>query len=96
MADAIQFTVPDDDFIELTNAGLSGSVLHQGGVSGDSTIILVEAAVKPTLPETADRFKSNPASLYLHSGKSESYFDASKIWAASAKGDQLISVTPSV
>lgn len=96
MANAIQFTVPDDDFIELTDAGSSGSVLHQGGVSGDSTIILIEATVKPTLAETANRFKANPASLYLKSGESEPYFDATTIWAVSAKGEQLLSVTPSV
>lgn len=96
MADAIQFTVPDDDFIELADAGASGSLLHQGGVAGDSTIILVEAAVKPVLGEDANRFKTSPASLYLKSGESETYFDATTIWAVSAKGDQLISVTPSV
>jgi len=97
MADAIQFTVPDDDFIELADAGASGSVLHQGSASGssDSTIILVEAATKPVLAGTTNRFKSNPASLYLKSGESEAYFDATTIWAVSAKGDQLLSVTPS-
>jgi hypothetical protein len=95
MADAIQFTVPDDDFIELADAGASGSVLHQGGADGDSTIILVEAAVKPTLAETTNRFKLAPASLYLRSGELETYFDATTIWAVSAKGDQLLSVTPS-
>lgn len=98
MADAIQFTVPDDDFIELTGAGESGSVLHQGGAStdGNSTIILVEAATKPTLADSTNRFKANPASFYLDGGKSEPYFDATTIWAVSAKGDQLLSVTPSV
>lgn len=98
MADAIQFTVPDDDFIELADAGASGSVLHQGGASGasDSNIILVESTVKPVLGEGADRFKSAAASLYLKSGESEAYFDAVTIWAVSAGGDQLISVTPSV
>ena len=98
MADAIQFTVPDDDFIELADAGASGSVLHQGGASGasDSTIILVEATVKPVLGENADRFKTAAASLYLKSGESEAYFDAVTIWAVSAGGNQLLSVTPSV
>lgn len=96
MADAIQFTVPDDDFIELTGAGESGSVLHQGGSDGDSTIILVEAVVKPTLTASTNRFKISPASFYLDAGKSEPYFDATTIWAVSAKGDQLLSVTPSV
>ncbi|AUR94094.1 hypothetical protein NVP1191O_35 [Vibrio phage 1.191.O._10N.286.52.B4] len=97
MADAIQFTVPDDDFIELADAGASGSVLHQGGASsgGDSTIILIEAALKPTLGEGGDRFKTAAASFYLKSGESEPYFDATTIWAVSAKGDQLLSVTPS-
>ncbi len=98
MADAIQFTVPDDDFIELAGAGASGSVLHQGGASGssDSNIVLVEATVKPVLGGSADRFKAAAASLYLKSGESEAYFDAVTIWAVSAKGDQLLSVTPSV
>lgn len=41
MADAIQFTVPDNDFIELTGAGAEGSMLHQGGVDNDSVIIMV-------------------------------------------------------
>ncbi|AUR98038.1 hypothetical protein NVP1246O_31 [Vibrio phage 1.246.O._10N.261.54.E10] len=97
MADAIQFTVPDDDFIELAGAGASGSVLHQGSASGggDSTIILVESATKPTLGTGGERFKAEAASLYLKSGESEPYFDATTIWAVSAKGDQLLSVTPS-
>lgn len=96
MADAIQFTVPDDDFIELAGAGSSGSVLHQGADSGssDSTIILVESATKPTLGAGGERFKAAAASFYLSSGKSEPYFDATTIWAVSAKGDQLLSVTP--
>lgn len=98
MADAIQFTVPDDDFIELTGAGVSGSVLHQGSADsdGEGTIVLIEAATKPTLADSANRFKANPASFYLRTGQSEPYFDATTIWAVSAKGDQLLSVTPSV
>ncbi len=98
MAEAIQFTVPDDDFIELAGAGASGSVLHQGGASGssDSNIVLVEAALKPTLEEGGDRFKTSAASFYLKSGESEPYFDSIKIWATSAGGNQLLSVTPSV
>lgn len=97
MADAIQFTVPDTDFIELADAGASGSVLHQGADSGssDSTIILVESATKPTLGAGGDRFKAAAASLYLKSGESEPYFDATSIWAVSAGGNQLLSVTPS-
>ncbi|AUR91767.1 hypothetical protein NVP1164O_31 [Vibrio phage 1.164.O._10N.261.51.A7] len=97
MADAIQFTVPDDDFIELADAGVSGSVLHQGAASGssDSNIVLVEAASKPTLLATAERFKSNPASLYLSAGTSKPYSSATTIWAASVSGNQLLSVTPS-
>lgn len=96
MADAIQFTVPDDDFIELTGAGSSGSLLHQGGVVSASTIVLVESTLKPTLGSAGDRFKNSPASLYLKSGGSDSYFDATTLWAVSASGEQLLSVTPSV
>lgn len=95
MANAIQFTVPDNDFIELTGAGANGSVLHQGGIESSSTIVLVEAATKPTLGDTGDRFKNSPASLYLKSGESEPYFDAATIWAVSVSGGQLLSVTPS-
>lgn len=95
MADAIQFTVPDNDFIELTGAGANGSLQHQGGTDKDSTIIFVEAAAKPTFdPNDTDRFKTNPASLYLKANDSEAYFDATTIWAVSASGDQFLTVTP--
>ena len=99
MADAIQITVSDNDFIEVTGAGSSGSVLHQGGATGNnsSSIILVESSTKPVIdPANVNRFKDTPASLYLQSGKSESYFSAGKIWAISQSGDQLLSVTPAV
>ena len=99
MANAVQFTVPSDDFIEVVGAGASGSVLHQGGATGNSasSIILVEATSKPAIdPNNPTRFKDAPASFYLHSGKSEPYFSAVKLWAISQSGDQLLSVTPAV
>ena len=95
MADAIQFTVPDSDFIELVGAGLSGSLLHQGGVSGDSNIIIVESDNKPSFDASdPNRFKSNPASAYLSSGGKDGYFKSRTLWAVSQTGDQLLSVTP--
>lgn len=94
MADAIQFTVPDDDFIELADAGASGSVLHQGSVTTGSSIIIVEAAIKPTLDtDSAKRFQENPATIYLKSGESEPYNSETKLWAVSQSGDQLLSLT---
>ena len=97
MANATQLTVPDNDFIELLGAGPEGSVLHQGGAIGSrpSAIILVESASKPVIdPTDPNRFKSIPLSLYLHSGKSESYNKAISIWAIAQSGDQLLSITP--
>lgn len=94
MADAIQFTVSDDDFIELAGAGASGSVLHQGSATTASSIIIVEAAIKPTLDtDSAQRFQENPATIYLKSGESEPYNAETKLWAASQSGDQLLSLT---
>lgn len=97
MADAIQLTVPDNDFVELLGAGAEGSVLHQGGAIGSrsSTIALVESASKPVIdPTDPNRFKSVPISIYLHSGKFEPYNKSIKIWAMSQSGDQLLSITP--
>ena len=97
MADAVQFTVPDNDFIEVVGAGSNGSVLHQGGAAGNSasSIILVEAASKPEIdPNNPTRFKDAPASFYLQSGKSEPYFSAVTLWAISQSGYQILSVTP--
>lgn len=97
MADAVQFTVPSNDFIQLYGAGESGSVLHQGGAneSNASTIVFVEAAVKPTIdPSNPSRFQDAPATLYLQPGKLEPYYSATKIWAISQSGEQLLSVTP--
>ena len=97
MASAIQFTVTDDDYVELVGAGESGSILHQGGEDDSNTIILVEADIKPSFtPSDAERFKSSPASFYLKSGESEPYFNATTLWAVSASGTQYLSVTPSV
>lgn len=94
MADAIQFTVPDDDFIELADAGASGSVLHQGSATTASSIIIVEAAIKPTLDtDSAKRFQENPATIYLKSGESEPYNAETKLWAVSQSGVQLLSLT---
>jgi len=96
MADAIQITVPDDDFIELTGAGSSGSFLHQGGKDNrSSTIVIVEAENKPSFDkDDPNRFKSNPATLYLESGGVEPYNNSTKFFAVSQSGDQLLSVTP--
>lgn len=97
MADPIFFTVPDSDFIEVVGAGANGSVLHQGGAIGSrsSNIILVESTSKPVIdPADPNRFKAIPLSFYLHSGKSEPYNSAIKMWAISQSGDQLLSVTP--
>ena len=94
MADAIQFTVTDDDFIELTGAGVSGSVLHQGSVGSASSIIIVDSAVKPTLDaESSKRFQENPATIYLKTGEHEQYNTEGKLWAVSQSGEQLLSMT---
>lgn len=96
MAEAIQFAVPDSDFIELVGAGSEGSIFHQGGTADTgSTVMLVESAVKPEFdPNNENRFKAAPFSAPLNVGKVEDYFSAIKIWAVSSKGEQLITVTP--
>ncbi|AUR82002.1 hypothetical protein NVP1017O_33 [Vibrio phage 1.017.O._10N.286.55.C11] len=96
MADAIQFTVPSADFIELTGAGRSGSFYHQGGEgSQSSSIIFVESAAKPTIdPRNPSRFKDSPVSFSLSSGDSASYSSATTVWAISARDNQLLTVTP--
>ena len=96
MAAAVQFAVPDNDFIELTGAGTDGSIYHQGG-TGDTgnTVIFVESAAKPTFdPNNISSFKDSPVSISLKPGESEGYHSAIAIWAVSSKGEQLITVTP--
>jgi len=96
MAQAIQFTVPDNDFIELTGAGTDGSIYHQGGESGTgNSVIFVESATKPVFdPNNINRFKDSPVSMTLSQGQLEDYYSAVAIWAASSGGNQLITVTP--
>lgn len=98
MANAIQFTIPDDEFIELAGAGVSGSMLNQGSAAGGShgRIVLVESLNQPTFTSAPNRFKTGPASFYLKEGQSEPYFGVTTIWAVSTNGDQFLSVTPSV
>ncbi len=96
MATAIQFTVPDNDFIQLTGIGTDGSIFHQGGTDDTgNTVIFVESVTKPTFdPTNSSRFKDSPVSISLKPGESESYYAAIAIWAVSSKSEQLITVTP--
>lgn len=99
MADAIQFTVSDDDSIELTSIGRAGSIFHQGG-SGDSngaSVVFVESSDKPAFdPSNPSRFKDSPVTSVVNPADTVFYSSSSKIWAISSSGDQLITVTPSV
>lgn len=96
MADSAQFTIPDNDWTELTGAGAAGSIWHQGGAGGaDSNVAFIEAAVKPTIDiNDAYRFKSSAVGVVLAAGQSEQYYGSVKMWAVSVAGDQLITITP--
>lgn len=95
MADSVQFTIPDNDWTELTGAGAAGSIFHQGGDSVlDANVAFIEAAVKPVIDiNDAYRFKSSAVGVVLSSGKDEQYYGSAKMWAISVAGNQLITVT---
>lgn len=97
MSDPLYFTIPDNDWTELTGSGAAGSIWHQGGDVGvlDARVAFVEGAVKPSFdPDSPIRFKSSAVGMTLDSGKLEQYYGSVKMWAVSVAGDQLITITP--
>lgn len=97
MADQIQFSIPDDDWVELIDIKDSGFIWHQGGsgTNSDSNVVFVRSDLKPAIDlNNTRRFKDNPVSLVLSSASGDFYSGVKKAWASSVSGTQLITVTP--
>ncbi|AKU42656.1 hypothetical protein [Vibrio phage H188] len=97
MAEQIQFSIPDNDWVELVDIKDSGFIWHQGSEdsSPSSNVVFVRSDIKPTISATdTRRFQDNAVSFILESGSGDFYNGVNKVWASSVSGTQLISVTP--
>lgn len=96
MPNPIQFTIPDNDFVQLSGAGSSGYFIHQGGVSDvGNNVFIVESQIKPEIDiGNNERFKELAPSLQLPVGEYLPYFANGTLWAISTSGDNIITSVP--